>query len=116
MALSAPASAQWYPQQQPQGKRQKDNAVLAGMVWALENPEKGIVDAIRTRRVEPVAAVEAVEGAETMSLHRRDFLDIRKADPSIEPSHHTIRLVNASATRVVSPSVRLRKPRRRTWP
>jgi CRP-like cAMP-binding protein len=30
------------------------------------------------------ATAAAVEGAETMSLHRRDFLDIRRTDPSIE--------------------------------
>lgn len=30
------------------------------------------------------ATAAAVEGAETMSLHRRDFLDIRRADPAVE--------------------------------
>lgn len=33
---------------------------------------------------ERTATAAAVEGAETMSLHRRDFLDIRRADPAVE--------------------------------
>lgn len=41
------------------------------------------------------ATAAAVEGAETMSLHRRDFLDIRKSEPAVEGM-----LVDALSTRV----------------
>lgn len=41
------------------------------------------------------ATAAAVEGAETMSLHRRDFADIRRADPSVERM-----LVEALSSRV----------------